>query len=93
MKYIKVKWSHDSSQYPVMLYSELNENMWEVRKVEIYADGRVGFASGEEHFGSTELGMSPIPAIEEIALDPQFEPVSISAPEFERIWEKARAEK
>lgn len=32
---------------PVMLYSELNDDMWETRKVEVYADGRSDFANSE----------------------------------------------
>ncbi|WP_409566395.1 DUF6881 domain-containing protein [Rhizobium leguminosarum] len=42
MKYIKVKWLHSSPDTPVLLYSELDSDMWEVRKVEAYAEWQEG---------------------------------------------------
>ncbi|MBN9474026.1 MAG: hypothetical protein ABT00_22255 [Bordetella sp. SCN 68-11] len=91
MKYVKVRWIHTSSDQPVMLYSELNDESWELRKVEVYADGRADFADREEQSGSTKLGIEPLPPLEEIAADPEFEPVVISAEEFEAAWESAKA--
>jgi len=91
MKYVKVRWIHTSSDQPVMLYSELNDENWELRKVEVYADGRADFADREEQSGSTKLGIEPLPPLEEIAADPEFEPVVISAEEFEAAWESAKA--
>lgn len=74
-----------------MLFSELTDDMWETRKVEVYADGRADFADSEERSGSTKLGIEPYPPLEEIAADPQFEPVVISAEEFEAAWKSAKA--
>ena len=91
MKYVKVRWIHTSPDEPVMLYSELNDGLWELRKVEVYADGRADFADREERSGSTKLGIEPLPPLEEIAADPEFEPVVISAEEFETAWESAKA--
>ena len=91
MKYVKVRWIHTSSDQPVMLYSELNDESWELRKVEVYADGRADFADREDQSGSTKLGIKPLPPLEEIAADPEFEPIVISAEEFEAAWESAKA--
>ncbi|ANY84031.1 hypothetical protein BB934_37860 (plasmid) [Microvirga ossetica] len=91
MKYIKVRWLHTSPDSPVLLYSELNDELWEVRKVEVYADGRVDFADREEQSGSTRLGIEPLPTLEEIAADPEFELTVISAEEFDSAWEVAKA--
>lgn len=91
MKYVKVKWLHTSADYPVLLYSELTADRWELRKVELYADGRMGFADREEQSGSTELGIEPLPPLEQIAADPEFEPAIISAEEFESVWARAKA--
>jgi hypothetical protein len=74
----------------MLLYSELNGELWEVRKVEVYADGRMDFSSREEQSGSTRLGIEPLPNLEEIAAHREFEPVFISAEEFESVWEKAK---
>ncbi|WP_246797477.1 DUF6881 domain-containing protein [Burkholderia perseverans] len=86
MKYIKVKWLHSLDDEPVFMYSELDDARWEVRKVEVFADGRRGFASPLESVGGSGLSKEPLPLIEEIALDPQFEPVEIAEAEFEKIW-------
>jgi hypothetical protein len=89
MKYIHVRWAHSNPDYPVDLYSELDDESWETRKVEVYADGRVGFADAHTEFGDTGLGEVPVPPLDEIARDPQFEPREISRAEFEAAWEMA----
>lgn len=90
MKHIKVKWLHSSVDTPVLLYSELNREFWEVRKVEVYADGRMDFADREERSGSTKLGIEPLPPLEQIAARSEFEPAIISSEEFESVWEQAK---
>jgi hypothetical protein len=78
MRYIAVQWHHDHPDEPVELLSELDESGWEVRKVEIYADGRQGFVDRNEHQGVTRLSELPIAPLDEIAADPQFSPREIS---------------
>lgn len=90
MRYIKVIWHHKDPDIPVLLYSELNSEGYETRKVEIYADGHRGFADPNEELGSTYLGTAPIPRLEEMAADAQFMPAEISAEEFERQWSNRR---
>ena len=48
MQYIRVRWNHDRSDEPVELWSELDGESWEVRKVEVFPDGHLGFASRDE---------------------------------------------
>ena len=84
--YIKVDWNHDFQDEPVLLLSELDSDRWETRKVEVFRDGRVGYASKEEEFGGTILGEKRTPSLFEIASDPQFEPVEITQEEFETAW-------
>jgi hypothetical protein len=86
MKYICVRWKHLFSSEPVLMYSELDENSWEHRKVEIFADGRRDYASEYESKGNSGLSKEPLPSLDEIALDPQFEPVEISKADFEQVW-------
>jgi hypothetical protein len=71
------------------MYSELDENRWEHRKAEIFADGRCDYASESESKGNSGLSEEPLPTSVEIALDPQFEPVEISKDDFEKIWNQA----
>jgi hypothetical protein len=86
MTYIRVEWKQSNLSYPILLYSELNGDRWEVRKVEVFFDGRRGFANASESAGGTGLSKEPIPPLSEIAADPQFEPSEISQGEFERVW-------
>ena len=44
MKYIKVHWIHDFADEPEMLYSEIDSHDNEVRKVEVFKDGSMGYA-------------------------------------------------
>jgi hypothetical protein len=84
--YIRVRWLHNHPDYPVELWSELDAERFEVRKVEFWRDGRVGFASREREVGGTVLGTVPVPSLAEIAADPEFEPQQISELEFEKCW-------
>jgi len=87
MPYIKVRWHHSFPNEPVILYSEMDENRKEVRKVEVYADGSCGYAGNGQELGGASLGLVAIPPLEEIAANPQFEPLEMSKEEFEKIWE------
>ena len=89
MIYLKVKWKHSFSDEPVLLYSELDRQRWEVRKVEIFPGGRMGYAGPGSAVGGTDLGIEPIPSFEQIASDPEFEPEIISKAEFDKVWAKA----
>jgi hypothetical protein len=93
MNYIKVKWLHSSSEDPILLYSELDEERWEKRKVEVFKDGHCGYASADEAIGSTRLGEEPIPSLGEIASDSQFVPIEIAKEEFEEIWARRKNKK
>jgi hypothetical protein len=68
------------------LWSELDADRNEVRKIEIWADGRVGYAYGGVEVGGSRLGESPVPQLDIIAGDPQFEPEAISQSDFEKLW-------
>lgn len=85
--YIRVRWLHNNPDYPVELWSELDTRRFEVRKVEVWQDGRVGFASREREAGGTLLGTVPVPPLAEIAAIPEFEPQQVSELEFENCWQ------
>jgi hypothetical protein len=85
--YIRVRWLHSDPEYPVELWSELNERREEVRKVEIWKDGRVGYASHNAEVGGTSFGDGePLPPLSEIAADPEFELDEVTQAEFEECW-------
>ena len=86
MRYVRVRWTSTDPSDPVLLYSELNDERWEVRKVEVYLDGSCGWASPTASSGDTMLGLVPVPELREIASDPQFDPEEISKAEFDSVW-------
>jgi hypothetical protein len=90
MRYLYVKWVHKNPGDPVHLYSEIGDDSYERRKVEIWADGRKGFADGSEEKGGTSLGVMPVPSLKEIAAQPGCEPKEIPAEDFQKIWLKRR---
>jgi hypothetical protein len=89
MGYIKVSWKQDGPHYPIVLYSEVDDERWEVRKVEVFPDGSFGYADRAPSRGTTFLGLEPIPTLTEIAAIPEFEPVAITKDEFEAMWLRA----
>jgi hypothetical protein len=90
MKYIRVKWKHGNPDEPVWLFSELDPEGRELRKIECFKNGFCDYATPIESTGHTALSTSPIPDLSVIARDPEFEPVEIPKEEFEKVWKKRR---
>jgi hypothetical protein len=86
MTYIRVVWKHSFEDQPILLFSELDDDRWETRKVEVFRDGRVAYADGKSEFGGAVLGEKRVPPQSEIASDPQFLPSEITRDDFEIIW-------
>ncbi|MFJ8000941.1 DUF6881 domain-containing protein [Streptomyces sp. NPDC096310] len=89
MKYLKVIWHHDFPDEPVTLFSEIDDERYEVRKIDVYLDGRCDFADSVTSKGTTMLGEIATPSIEELAELEEFTPSEIEAGEFETIWQYA----
>lgn len=86
--YLQVRWHHELPDEPVLLLSEIIDGD-EVRKVEIYADGRSDFADEHCSTGTTQLSELPMPSIDEIAAQDEFEPAVIDRASFEDAWRAA----
>jgi len=86
MEYISVIWKHSHRDEPVRLVSELDDERFEVRKLEFFPDGSAGFASKECDSAGTRLGEFAVPPLAEINDDPQFEGFSITQNEFDQLW-------
>lgn len=84
--YIRVRWLHDFEDEPVDLWSELDGERFETRKLEIFRDGSIGFASATEATDRTRLGQIAVPPIDEIGQNPQFGAEEVSKEAFERRW-------
>lgn len=94
MKYLKVKWSHASGEEeePTLLYSELDDSGMEIRKVEIFQDGRTQYAEEHNNIGDTRLSLEPLPVLQEINSQGSFVGDEITQAEFEEVWKKAHNE-
>ncbi len=75
---------------PVLLYSEINQERWETRKVDIFEDGAMERAdAGSSLQARVALGEAAIPSFEEIAANPEFELEEINKEDFEIVWSQA----
>ena len=90
--YIKVQWIHDFQDEPILLYSELDSNKNEIRKVEVYKNGKLGCAFENKSVNGTFLSKTEIPSLEDINSDVQFDACEIDKEYFESIWIKAVSE-
>ncbi|MBO9729927.1 MAG: hypothetical protein J7623_14915 [Chitinophaga sp.] len=86
MEYLKISWLHRFEDQPIFLYSEIDNQRFENRKIEIYEDGSFGIANCNFHFGGTALSDLVMPEIADISGDKQFFPELITQAEFELIW-------
>ncbi len=50
----------------------MDENRYEIRKLEFFNDGAIGYADKTIHTEETDLGLLPVPALNEINKDKQF---------------------
>ena len=85
---VRVRWIHESGDDPVWISAELDEENWENRKVEIWANGRRGYADANNNAGQTMLSVEPWPDPHEIDRDEQFEVARLTKAEFETIWDR-----
>ncbi|AGZ41449.1 DUF6881 domain-containing protein [Actinoplanes friuliensis] len=89
MQYIHVSWVHDYVDEPVELLSEVDGDGDEVRRVQIFRDGRLEWADG---LGGTDVGgLSEVPIdLEEIRRQPgEFLLTVIDRQRFEQEWGRA----
>lgn len=95
VQYLKVEWLHDFHDEPFLFFGELNTDLQcdglnEIRKIEIFKDGTMGYASSKEEYHCLSSA-SHWPTKEEIEQDPQFKVHVITQQEFDLLWLKAIA--
>ncbi|WP_290062565.1 DUF6881 domain-containing protein [Amycolatopsis solani] len=89
MDYLHVHWQHDAPDAPADIYSELDDDRWEVRKVEVFPDGTHHYADDWKSTGKTGLSEVPLPPFEDLAAQRALTPTEIDEAEFERRWQAA----
>ena len=85
-RYQHVVWTHDFHDEPVSLWSGLDDHGMEMRKVEVFRDGRPRRAPPSARDAGTRLGELPVPPIDEINRDPQFRARLVDEAAFEIEW-------
>jgi len=89
MKYIRLKWNHTNPDEPVWIFSELDADGKEVRKIECFRNGFCDIATASGSSGTAALMTLPLPDLSQLAKrDPEFTPTEITQDEFEQIWVK-----
>lgn len=90
--YIHIEWIHNNNEYPSHIYSELNEDRYEVRKIDFWKDGSIAFAFGDIEYGDTFLGTQPMPPLADLnGIDEWGEEMKaqeITSEEFENKWQE-----
>jgi len=89
MKYVRLKWNHENPDEPVWIFSELDGEGKEVRKIECFRNGFCDVATALGSSGTATLMTLPLPDLDDLARrDPEFEPVFITKEEFDEVWAK-----
>jgi hypothetical protein len=89
MRHQRVVWQHELEDEPTVLWSEIGDDGYELRKVDEYRDGRFDTADARSSTGSTLLGDQKVPSLDEINRDAEFTGTKISQGLFETIWDRA----
>lgn len=90
MKYIRLKWNHTNPDEPVWIFSELDGDGREIRKIECFQNGFCDVATATTSSGSAALFTMPLPDLSVLSRDPEFTPREITKDEFEEVWTKRR---
>jgi hypothetical protein len=89
--YIHSTWRSAPPDSPHEFYSELDPQRFETRKIEIFADGRVGYASAAGTTQDTRLSIEPLPTVSEIRAQGEFEINEITKSDFDAAWKMVGA--
>jgi hypothetical protein len=87
--YFLVRWRHDHADEAVLLYEELDDRRMETRKVYEYRDGRLLRTDRVAPGDDVSLAWEPLPSEAEIAAQPVFDVLPLTAEEFDGAWERA----
>jgi hypothetical protein len=88
--YLRCEWIHDFPDEPRFIYSELDDERYETRKVEVFKNGRTTRSSTEDlKRDPMALADQPIPTLEEVQAYKEFHVEEISAAEFEDLWKSS----
>jgi len=88
--YERLEWRHDHLDEPHFIYSELDDQRYETRKIEIFKDGRTRKACIEDlKTDPMALADQSFPPLEEVNAHAEFHAEQISKAEFEELWKSS----
>ena len=89
MEYILIERIHDEIDEPNKIYSEIDRDRMECRRVEFYPTGMC-FAYGEEHGHEEVLNQEPFPVdLHELETDEDTMARPVNRMVFREVWEHA----
>ncbi|NBH16533.1 hypothetical protein D3Z55_03365 [Clostridiaceae bacterium] len=89
MNYILLNWFHNLDDEPYKIYSEIDDQRYEVRKIELYKNGTMSICDEKMIHSQNELADVAFPEdLDEINQDRQFFTQYINKEEFESLWNK-----
>jgi hypothetical protein len=85
--YERLEWVHDFKDEPCVIYSEIDDQRYEMRKIVVFKDGSMVKASLDNpESGSSALADQPFPSLEEVNSYAEFHAQEISAAKFNALW-------
>jgi hypothetical protein len=88
--YVRGDWFHDFADEPRSFYAELDDERYELRKIELFKNGKTTRASTEDlKRDPMALADQPWPILEEINAHEEVHAEEISKAEFEELWNSA----
>ncbi|GGG68032.1 DUF6881 domain-containing protein [Paenibacillus radicis (ex Gao et al. 2016)] len=86
MRYICWEIISYEERVPQTIYSEIDDFGYEVRKIEKYFDGTVGYASHDREEGKTLLADQMIPTVDELNMENGIRARHLTSDEFKKLW-------
>jgi hypothetical protein len=94
LKYIKIFWNQEEDEYPIEIYAKLDNDNYEVKRVEFFKNGKVAYAD-ENIENGTYLSPAQYTDLNEFNVPNGMDDVfatEISEDEFNEAWLKRNAE-
>lgn len=89
-RYLKIDWKNGAPADPATYFCEIDDEGWELRRVEIFQNGKMAYADRQLAVGCEGLGLAQVPSLSKIRQDPEIEAWEISENDFDFMWEKAK---
>ena len=92
MEWIKIIWDHSYDNQPYEIYMELNAERYDLRKLEFFKSGKVGYSYGDIEVNGTGANIEKFPSLEEynrLCSSYEYETLyaeRISKDQFEHKW-------